>query len=383
LAVGRNQVGAVVLPPEALEGLIALLRERGYATLGPTVQDGAIVYDELDSAQDLPIGVTDRQEAGHYRLEAREDRARFGYNLGPRSWKQWLFPPKLRLFAARRSGRSFAIDPEDAPPPAHAFIGVRPCEIAGLDVQDRVFQAGAYVDPHYARAREAAFIVAVNCGQAAATCFCTSMGTGPRAEAGFDLALTELLGDGEHQLLCEAGSARGREILAALGGTDAAPAHHERAAAATRRAESQMTRRIDGAGLPERLGQTLEHPRWDDVASRCLACANCTMVCPTCFCSTVEDVNDLAGDHSERWRHWDSCFTAGHGYVHGGNLRPSTRARYRQWLTHKLGTWHEQFGTSGCVGCGRCIAWCPVGIDITEEVAALRMDPAPPAEDDR
>jgi Fe-S-cluster-containing hydrogenase component 2 len=129
---------------------------------------------------------------------------------------------------------------------------------------------------------------------------------------------------------------------------------------------------MDVTGLPELLARNLEHPRWDDVASRCLACANCTMACPTCFCSTVEDTTDLTGDHAERWRSWDSCFTMDFSHVHGGSVRTSTRARYRQWLTHKLSTWHAQFGTSGCVGCGRCITWCPVAIDLTQEVAAIR-----------
>ena len=367
------------LDPGTLGGLIGLLRDRGYVPLGPTVQDGAIVTDELESADDLPLGVGDRQEAGRYRLEPRSDRARFGYNLGPRSWKHWLFPPKLRLFAARRSGRSFAFEREEAPPPAYAFFGIRPCEIAALEVQDRVFREGSAVDSHYATVREAALIVAVQCGQAAATCFCTSFGTGPRAEQGWDLALTELLADGEHAVLCEAGSPRGEALLAALDGVPGEAADHTRAAAATRKAETDISRRLDPTDLPAVLDAQLEHPRWAEVADRCLACANCTMVCPTCFCHTVHDVNDLAGEHTERWREWDSCFTGGHAYIHGGNLRPSVRARYRQWLTHKLGTWHEQFGTSGCVGCGRCVAWCPVGIDLTEEVAALREPDADPA----
>jgi ferredoxin len=96
------------------------------------------------------------------------------------------------------------------------------------------------------------------------------------------------------------------------------------------------------------------------------------MVCPTCFCSSVEDVSDLSGEHVERRRHWDSCFNFSFSYMNGGNVRDNTRSRYRQWLTHKLGSWIEQFGASGCVGCGRCITWCPVGIDLTEEVAAIR-----------
>jgi len=381
LAQGSGE--AKLLDPEGLGGLIGLLRERGYVPLGPTVQDGAVVYDVLESADDLPVGVTDRQEAGRYRLEARSDGARFGYNLGPRSWKHWLFPPRLRLFAARRAGRGFAVEDEPGPPPRYAFFGIRACEIAAIEVQDRVLRNGAAVDAHYAAVRESALLVAVNCGQAAATCFCTSFETGPRATSGFDLALTELLGDDEHVLLCEAGSERGTELLAALDGKPAEPPHHARAAEATARAEADITRHLETEDLPARLEAALEHPRWDDVAGRCLSCGNCTMVCPTCFCHTVHDVNDLAGERTERIREWDSCFTGGHAYIHGGNLRPSVRARYRQWLTHKLGTWQEQFGTSGCVGCGRCVAWCPVGIDITEEIAALTAtSPGPSAAED-
>jgi sulfhydrogenase subunit beta (sulfur reductase) len=108
------------------------------------------------------------------------------------------------------------------------------------------------------------------------------------------------------------------------------------------------------------------------VASRCLGCANCTLACPTCFCASVSDTTDLEGETAARVRRWDSCFTLDHSYIHGGSVRASLRARYRQWLTHKLASWIDQFGVSGCVGCGRCITWCPVGIDITEEVAAIR-----------
>jgi len=146
------------------------------------------------------------------------------------------------------------------------------------------------------------------------------------------------------------------------------------------RAAGQMGRTMDTAGIKELLYRSYDHPRWDDVAKRCLTCANCTMVCPTCFCSTVEDTSDLKGEHAERWRKWDSCFTMDFSYIHGGSVRSTPRARYRQWMTHKLATWIDQFGTSGCVGCGRCITWCPVGIDITEEVRAIReSEQGPPA----
>ncbi|MCA8921947.1 MAG: 4Fe-4S dicluster domain-containing protein, partial [Planctomycetes bacterium] len=140
-------------------------------------------------------------------------------------------------------------------------------------------------------------------------------------------------------------------------------------------AAAAIERQLPQDGLPAALAAALEHPRWDDVAARCLTCGNCTLVCPTCFCTDVEDTSDLSGQVAERWRRWDTCFSLDFSALHGGSVRASGRSRYRQWLTHKLSTWHDQFGTSGCVGCGRCIAWCPVGIDITVEAAELRKDP--------
>ncbi|MEU5265530.1 4Fe-4S dicluster domain-containing protein [Amycolatopsis sp. NPDC021455] len=128
---------------------------------------------------------------------------------------------------------------------------------------------------------------------------------------------------------------------------------------------------MPAADLPSVIRESRKSPLWEEVASRCLTCANCTMVCPTCFCTTTEDVTDLSGEHAERHQRWASCFELDFSYVHGGSVRTSGASRYRQWFSHKLGTWHEQFGTSGCVGCGRCIAWCPAGIDITEEAAKL------------
>jgi ferredoxin len=344
------------------------LLRRGYRCVGPTVRDGAIIYDAVATVGDLPEGWTERQDGGTYRLERREDAALFGYTVGPHSWKQFLFPARTRLWQAARRDGVPVFTPEPIDDPRYAFVGVRSCDLHGIGIQDRVF---AGTDPLYRTRRDSAFVVAINCGEAAATCFCVSMRTGPRATAGFDLALTELVDDRRHDFLVEAGSDRGADLLAALPTVAAAAADFDAAARCTERASTQMGRTLDADAAPALLARHLEHPRWDQVAARCLSCGNCTMVCPTCFCSTVEDATDLTGDHAERWRVWDSCFSLDHSYVHGGSVRPSTRGRYRQWLTHKLSTWHDQFGTSGCVGCGRCIAWCPVAIDLTEEVAAI------------
>jgi len=362
------------MAPDRLDDLFAALREREFRVIGPTVRDGAIVYDDLASMADLPAGWTDEQDGGTYRLRRRDDDALFGYNVGPQSWKRNLFPPSSLLWKLERD-RSQAAAPEEEPQ-RFAFIGVRSCELHAIAVQDRVFMGGAYVDPVYASRREGVFVVAVQCGQAGGTCFCVSMETGPRAIEGYDLALTEIVGDGRHEFLVEVGTERGAEVMAEVASRAAGAADVETADAIIERTAASMGRRMDTTGIKELLYANFEHPRWDEVAGRCLACTNCTMVCPTCFCFSVEDVTDLSGEVAERHRTWDSCFTMDHSYLHGGSVRSSGSARYRQWMTHKLATWFDQFGTSGCVGCGRCITWCPVGIDITEEVAAIRAAPA-------
>ena len=373
-----NEKASLVVEKEQLQTLLDALHTRGFPTIGPTLQDGSIVYDELKSIDDLPAGWSDRQEAGAYRLVRREDEALFGYNVGPHSWKQFLHPPVLRLLQVESVDGNLAFTRGEPAAPARAFIGVRACEVQAMAIQDRVFLDGEYSDPDYRSRREGAFVVAVNCGQAGGTCFCASMGSGPKVTGGFDLSLTEIVGPDGHRFVVEVGSERGAELMREIPHRDAEEAELETAERVVRRAAEQMGRQMETAGIKELLYRNRDNPRWEEVASRCLSCANCTMVCPTCFCTTVEDATDLDGARAERWRKWESCFTLDFSYIHGGSVRTSAAARYRQWLTHKLATWIDQFGSSGCVGCGRCITWCPVGIDLTEEVAAIRASDASP-----
>jgi ferredoxin len=359
-----------LLTVDGLATLLQSLRSDGYQLVGPTVRDGAIVHAEISGIDDLPAGWTEAQEAGTYRLAQRQDRALFGYSVGPQSWKQLFFVPRVRLWQARRKDGSFIVEQDTPAPPRLALIGARSCDLHAIDVQDRTFLRGQFVDPDYAARRRDVFVVAVHCGQAGGTCFCVSMKTGPKATFGFDLALTELFEP--HRFVVEVGTERGAEMLARLDRAPATDADTEAAQAVVEETARSMGRRMDTTDIKELLYRNPEHPRWDDVADRCLSCTNCTLACPTCFCGSVEDVTDLAGETAERWRRWDSCFTLDHSYLHGGSVRASTRSRYRQWLTHKLASWIDQFGVSGCVGCGRCITWCPVGIDITQEVDAIR-----------
>jgi sulfhydrogenase subunit beta (sulfur reductase) len=369
-----------VVEARELSALLDAILESGFRLLGPTVKNGAIVYDELSAATQLPAGVGQQQTNGHYRLRQRVDGALFGYTVGPHAWKRFLFPASLRLFRVSREARNLRVQTERREPRPDAFIGVRPCDLAAIQRQDRVFLGGPWRDVDYAARRERALIVAVQCGEAEDTCFCGSLGTGPRAASGFDLALTELLDGGRHDFLVEVGSPRGGALLAKIASRPTRAEDLESARAATRRAAAAMGRTLEVAGLNELLEGSAESPRWEEIARRCMSCANCTMVCPTCFCTTVEDASDLAGAWAERRRRWDSCHTLDFSYIHGGSIRRSVSSRYRQWMTHKLGTWVDQFGETGCVGCGRCITWCPVGIDLTEEARILRENrPAPTA----
>ena len=328
------------------------------------------------SQPQLPFGWGVELQPGGYRLRQRDDRAAFSNSAGSQSWKQFLHPPREKVWSACRTEDGFEVAAAAEPAPKFAFFGVRPCDLRAIEIQDQVLGRGAHAGSPYAKRRAGAFIIAVNCTEPGETCFCTSMGTGPQADAGYDLALTELVSEGAHNFLVEIGSAAGAGLLAGVPTVAAGQATAERARSAVSAAAGKMTRSMPADILHDLMARSDGAARWDDVAARCLSCGNCTMACPTCFCTTVADLTDLTGDHAERWQTWDSCFDLDFSYLHGGPVRSSPRSRYRQWLTHKLGTWHDQFGSSGCVGCGRCIVWCPVGIDLTEEVAALQAEAA-------
>ncbi|MHB9864145.1 4Fe-4S dicluster domain-containing protein [Streptomyces sp. YIM S03343] len=366
-----------VLDRDGLEALVVALLAQGRTVVGPTVRDGAVALAELTSAAQLPYGWGVETDAGRYRLVPRQDGAAFAHSAGPQSWKSFLHPARERLWSADRTPEGEVVfAAEDAEPPSYAFLGVRPCDLRAVAVQDRVLTGGRFEDSGYGARRRDVLVIAAECTEPGGTCFCVSAGGGPEADEGYDLALTEAVDASGHRFLVRVGSEAGARLLEQVPHRAADPGTEESARGAVDAARKRMGRALPEVDLRALLTGSPTAARWDEVAGRCLTCGNCTMVCPTCFCTTTEEVTDLTGDHTERWQRWDSCFGLDFSYLHGGPVRTSGKSRYRQWLTHKLATWHDQFGTSGCVGCGRCIAWCPAGIDITEEVAALQAEHA-------
>ncbi len=362
-----------VLGTEAFDTLIPLLSNLGYIVVGPTLTNGTITFSEIDATEDLPIGWTDRQEAGTYAVERRNDDAYFGYTVGPRSLRRFLSPPHETLLTIERLDGSLSFHPEPIADKPFAFLGVRACDLAAVAIQDKVLSGPSASDPRYVAARSRSLTIGVNCSEAGATCFCVSMGTGPRCDTGYDLVITEAIGDHRHEFMVEAATDRGEDILDRLDGRGMTSSDSSEVDRIVADAADGMGRSMPSDETYDLLTNNLEHPIWESIGERCLGCTNCTLVCPTCFCSTTEDVTDLA-DSATRQRRWDSCFSLDFTNLHGHPVRSTVAARYRQWMTHKLAYWYDQFGTSGCVGCGRCITWCPVGIDITAEIAELRKD---------
>ncbi len=351
-----------------LQQLINSLVTHGYECIGPQIRDGAIVFEPLNTVAQLPEGIQDQQSPGHYRLTPTASNNYFGWANGPQAIKPYLFRPQETLWKASRNHQGeIAFSSANEEPGPVAIIGVRACDVAAMKLQDQHFLEQQFVDPFYRARREKLLLVAVNCGHPAETCFCHSTGDGPFVEqrdaAVVDIILTEL----EQGFLAQANTHIGESVLQSLNLQNST--EEQRAEAQQIKSNSsQQQRQLPATDIATTLMQRLEHNGWDDIARECLSCGNCTSVCPSCFCHSEDDNVSLDAGKVEHIREWDSCFTAGHSYVHGISIRVDTSQRYRQWLTHKFSSWHQQYGRSGCVGCGRCISWCPAAIDVTESI---------------
>lgn len=363
-----------VIDSGGLATLIDVLVRNDYEVVAPRVENATIVYRPIADATALPRGISDMQDGGTYRLVDYTDGSLTAHVVGPDSPKRWFHPPRTRLFeAALGPDGDLQVRPEPVDDWPVAFLGIRPCELAAIARQDQILMGGRFVDDGYAARREGALLISFDCSRPGGTCFCASLGTGPKAKDLFDLALTEIRAGAE--FLVRVGSEHGEALLTEIPSRAAVDADLRGAERIWAKAADSMGRSLQTKHLPEVLRDHQNSPYWSEIAKRCVACGNCTLVCPTCFCTTIEDGATLDGKRFARHQRWDTCFSLQFTYIHGAQARSSVSSRYRQWLTHKLSGWVEQFGELGCVGCGRCITWCPVGIDMTEEVLNFQQEP--------
>lgn len=362
---------ALRLEHASLKEVLDILKSRGYTIVGPKVRASAMVLDTLESLDELPLGWQDRQAPGDYTVSKLTGVGFFQHSCGPHSWKRYLYPPHMQLFKMVLDDRGIRPEHTQRPTVAYAFLGMRACDLKALSILDRVLAEQTWPDPYYQAIRNSLFIIAVNCLKAGGTCFCAAMGAGPRADTGYDIVLSEICEPDRHGLIAEPGSRRGAELLSVVNCHPASPSEVAYIRRLSDETAATMRGMINLSNAASLFGAHFEHPHWLMLEQRCLACGNCTLVCPTCFCHAVSEAESLDGHEAERLRIWDSCFSRTFSYIHGGSIRRAVASRYRQWLCHKLSTWQEQFGIPGCVGCGRCRTWCPAGIDLIEEFGLL------------
>ncbi|MDH3343055.1 MAG: 4Fe-4S dicluster domain-containing protein, partial [Gammaproteobacteria bacterium] len=324
---------------------------KGYSCIGPQVRDGAIIYDEINSVEQLPYGIGGEQSPGHYSLVENNSKKYFDWANGPQAIKPLLFASREKLWQSQQSVEGvISFDKNEPEARPTVIFGARACDVAAMKIQDQHFLEQEFVDPYYKARREKLIIIAVNCSHPADTCFCQSTGDGPFVDEGADLVLTEL----DQGFLVETQSSRAELFLEGLALEDSSKEQLDEYETIKKNASNQK-RKLPKFDIKSRLQNELNNDAWHEIATKCLSCGNCTSVCPTCFCHSENEVPELDGKSSTHYREWDSCFSQGHSYIHGITIRSETSQRYRQWLTHKFSSWHEQYGRSGCVGCGRCI----------------------------
>jgi Pyruvate/2-oxoacid:ferredoxin oxidoreductase delta subunit len=277
------------------------------------------------------------------------------------------YPPKS-LFLPQsepmlRAGM-LGLEPVEALTAKRVVLGIRPCDARACQLLDHVFAGAEYADPYWSEKRRQTTLVALGCTDPCQTCFCTSVGSGPFDGRGVDVVLTDI-GDG---YVAETNSERGHALLETL--TDASQNQIEAASKAKVRAREAVKEPFELDGIVDTLYSLFDDEVWYEVQQSCLGCGVCTFLCPTCHCFDIVD----EAQRGERVRNWDTCmFRIYSQEASGHNPRPTNVERTRQRILHKYAYFIEWFDEVGCTGCGRCVRYCPAGIDIRQTIRRSQL----------
>jgi len=354
-----------------LQRLFDTLLDQGFDLNGPAVKNNSIQYVPINLTEQLPWGVQDKQDLSIHELKVVDDSKCFQWSNGASSAKSHLFKQDVTLWKVLKDEDTQKLEfvQEKIKAKPVALFGLKSCDLEAIKIQDKTLLHGKFVDDIYQNYRKNLFAIGVNCVYASSNCFCKSLNTGPEIKTDVaELILTEIK-DG---FLVEYISERAKGILAVDEWVDVSPGMVSEAKTLKNQANDQHKSiplaEIRSANMHR---GSKDADLWNSFMGDCTSCGTCTQVCPTCFCHKTEELPSFDEDESEHIRMWDSCFNESHGYTNGINHRPDLLSRYQMWMMHKFSEWQRQFGVSGCVGCGRCMSWCPVGIDVTDGVNKL------------
>ena len=299
----------------------------------------------------------------------RPDEVDFSSSNTQKPAKEVFFPQSETMFRYEKTGKQHQVTSTEEVERKRVILGARPCDIQAVSLIDQVFSGKEYTDVYYVNKRKATTIIGMACDHPLSTCFCSSMKGGPFHREGSDLFLIDL---GEAFLV---------ELLTEKGKTFQKNKFLKEALAkdinSAKEVEEKATPKTDGslpvAGIEKRLDQMLESPFWERVQEKCIGCRICTYLCPTCHCFDI--VDEALTNKGQRVRNWDSCLSSLYSQeTSGHNPRPTNRERTRQRIMHKFNYFPKNFDQIACVGCGRCIIYCPVNFDIRQTIKEIQKD---------
>jgi sulfhydrogenase subunit beta (sulfur reductase) len=303
--------------------------------------------------------------SAYRKIESPEEASLASHNT-QKSAKEAFFPQSEVMFRYEKEGNRTQVTSTEEVNRPRLILASRPCDIQAFSMLDQVFSAKEYTDVYFLKKREKTTIVGFACNDPLSTCFCTSTGGGPFTREGSDIFLVDLGDTYLVEFLTEKGKALSQnEFLREASEGDVA-----RAKKLEEEASKRMTVPVHLDGIETKLEQMLENPFWDRIHEKCLGCGACTFLCPTCHCFDISDEASQKG--GQRVRNWDTClFSLYSMETSGHNPRPSGRERTRQRLMHKFNYFPKNFQKIACVGCGRCILYCPVNFDIRQAIAEI------------